>query len=62
MIILVERKLFRQKLVYNPITLTPSITTFCGKKNAGRKINEITIIPVKKNIENIMFLIIFIKS
>ena len=37
-------------------------TTFLGKKNAGKKINEIIIIPKKKKIENIMLLIIFIKG
>jgi len=31
-------------------------------KNAGKKINEIKIIPVKNNIENKEFLIIFVKS
>ena len=34
----------------------------CGKKNEGKKINEIKIMPKKKKIENIIFLIIFIKN
>ena len=37
-------------------------TIFWGKKNAGKKIIEIKIIPKKKKIENIKFLIIIIKS
>ena len=44
------------------MSLPPNNTTFRGKKKAGKKINEIIIIPVKKKIENIMFLIILIKS
>ena len=59
--ILVDKKNFKQKLVQYPINLPPNKTTFCGKKNAGKKIIEIIIIPIKKKIENIYFLIIFIK-
>ena len=44
------------------MSLPPNNTTFRGKKKAGKKINEIIIIPVKKKIENIKFLIIIIKS
>ena len=44
------------------MSLPPNSTTFRGKKKAGKKINEIIIIPVKKKIENIKFLIIIIKS
>ena len=36
----------------------PINTNFLGKKNAGKKINEIKIIPEKNNIENKWFLII----
>ena len=61
-IILVDKKNFRQKLVQWPINLPPYKTTFCGRKKEGKKIKETTIIPVKKKIENIKFLIIFIKS
>ena len=35
---------------------------FLGKKNDGKKIIEIKIIPKKNNIENKKFLIIFVKS
>ena len=44
------------------MSLPPNNTTFRGKKKAGKKINEIIIIPVKKKIENIKDLIIVIKS
>ena len=44
------------------MSLPPNNTTFRGKKKAGKKINEIIIIPVKKKIENIKFRIIIIKS
>ena len=44
------------------MSLPPNNTTFRGKRKAGKKINEIIIIPVKKKIENIKFLIIIIKS
>ena len=44
------------------MSLPPNNTTFRGKKKAGKKINEIIIIPEKKKIENIEFLIIVIKS
>ena len=57
-----DRKNFKQKPVQYPINLPPNKTTFCGKKNDGKKINEIIIIPVKKKIENIAFLIIFPKN
>ena len=61
-IIFVERKNLRQKPVQYPINFPPSKTTFCGKKKDGKNNNEITIIPKKNTIENIEFLIIFIKS
>ena len=60
--IFVDKKNLRQKLVQWPINFPPIRTTFWGKKNAGKKINEIIIIPEKKKIENIEFLIIVIKS
>ena len=44
------------------MSLPPNNTTFRGKKKAGKKINEIIIIPKKKKIEKIIFLIIFVKS
>ena len=44
------------------MSLPPNNTTFRGKKKVGKKINEIIIIPVKKKIENMEFLIIAIKS
>ena len=44
------------------MSLPPNNMTFRGKKKAGKKINEIIIIPVKKKTENIKFLIIIIKS
>ena len=49
-------------LAKKPINLPPNNTIFLGKKNAGKKINEIKIIPEKNNIENKWFLIICIKS
>tara|TARA_Y200000002_G_scaffold337056_1_gene305598 strand:+ start:501 stop:614 length:114 start_codon:yes stop_codon:yes gene_type:complete len=35
---------------------------FWGKKNVGKKIKDISIIPTKKKIENITLLIIVLKS
>ena len=62
MIIFIDKKIFKHNSVQCPISLPPNKTTFCGKKNAGKKIIEIKIIPKKKKIENIKFLIIMIKS
>ena len=61
-IIFVDKKIFRHNSVQYPISFPPDKTTFWGKKNAGKKINEIAIIPKKKKIEKIKFLIIMIKS
>ena len=61
-LIVVDKKSFKHNPAQWPISFPPSKTIFCGKKNAGKNINEITIIPVKKKIENIMFLIICVKS
>ena len=61
-IIFVERKNFKQKLAQWPINLPPNKTNFLGKKNEGKKIIEIIIIPIKKNNENIKFLNIFSKA
>ena len=44
------------------MSLPPNNTTFRGRQKAGKKTNEIIIIPVKKKIENIKFLIIVIKN
>ena len=44
------------------INLPPNNTTFCGKKNEGKKNIEIIIIPVKKNNENMKFLNIVLKA
>ena len=60
--IFVDRKNLRQNSVQKPINLPPTKTIFWGKKNDGKKIMEINIIPEKKKIENIEFLIILIKS
>ncbi len=59
-IIFVDKKIFRHNSVQYPISFPPNKTNFWGKKNAGKKINEIKIIPKKKNIENKIFLIIHI--
>ena len=61
-IIFVERKNFKQKPVQCPINLPPNNTICLGKKNEGKKIIEIIIIPVKKNNENIKFLNILSKA
>ena len=61
-IIFVDKKIFKHSPVQKPINFPPNKTTFWGKKNAGKKINEIIIIPEKKKNENIKFLIIIIKS
>ena len=53
---------FKQKLAQSPINFPPTKTIFLGKKNDGKKITEIKIIPVKNKIENKKFLIISIKS
>ena len=53
---------FKQKLAQRPINFPPIKTTCLGKKNDGKKIIEIKKIPVKKNVENKKFLIIFVKS
>ena len=44
------------------MNLPPSNATCLGKKNEGKKIVEIVIIPVKKNNENIKFLNIVLKA
>ena len=61
-IILVDKKICKQKDVQYPIIFPPNKTTFLGKKMAGRKTNEIKINPEKKKKENKKFLIIFIKT
>ena len=61
MIILVDKKNFKQKEVQWPIIFPPNNTIFLGKKIAGRNIKEIKIIPVKKNKENKKLLIILSK-
>ena len=60
--IFTERINLKQKLAQCPINLPPIKTTCLGKKNDGKKIIEIKMIPVKNNIENKKFLIIFVKS
>ena len=62
MVILVDKKTFKQKPVQYPINFPPISTIFFGKKNAGKKISEIITIPKKNKIEKIIFLIIFVKS
>ena len=52
----------KQRLAQCPINFPPNKTTCLGKKNDGKKIIEIKIIPVKNNIENKKFLIIFSKA
>ena len=49
----VDKKNLKQKPVQWPINLPPKITIFLGKKNEGKKIIEIAIIPKKKKNENI---------
>ena len=56
--IFIDKKNFKQKADQWPIIFPPNKTTFCGKKNEGRKIIEIIIIPKKKKTENKKFLII----
>ena len=60
--IFIERTNLKQKLAQWPINLPPIKTTCLGKKNDGKKIIEIKMIPVKNNIENKKFLIMFVKS
>ena len=59
--ILTDRKNFKQKLVQCPIIFPPIITILWGRNNEGKNINEIKVIPEKKKIENITFLIILIE-
>ena len=47
-IILVDKKLFKQNLDHTPINLPPKRTVFCGISNVGKKIIEIKTIPLKK--------------
>ena len=61
-IILVDKKICKQREVQYPIIFPPNKTIFLGRKSAGKKNIEITTIPVKKNIENKEFLIILIKN
>ena len=61
-IIIVERKNFRQKLDQYPINFPPSITIRCGRNKAGRNIIDINNIPVKKNNVNEIFLSILLKN
>ena len=61
-IIVVDKINFKQKLAQYPISFPPNKTTLWGKKKDGINIIEIIIIPEKKKIENIKFLIIIIKS
>ena len=42
------------------MSLPPSKTTFCGNNSDGKNIKEMNIIPEKKNIENKIFLNIFL--
>ena len=60
--IFTDRTTLKQKLAQWPNNLPPTKTTFFGKKYDGKKIIEIKMIPVKNNIENKKFLIIFVKS
>ena len=62
MIILVDKKICKQKDVQYPIIFPPNKVIFFGKKRAGRNIKEIKIIPVKKKRENKKFLIMYIKN
>ena len=60
--IFTERTNLKQKLAQCPFNLPPIKTTCLGRKNDGKKIIDIKIIPLKNNIENKKFLIIFVKS
>lgn len=60
-VILVERKNFKQNPDQCPINFPPKRTNLCGSKRDGIKIIEIKIIPVKKKNENKIFLVIVIK-
>ena len=51
-IIFVDKKNFKQKVVQNPINFPPIRVIFWGKKKAGKKRSEIVIIPKKKKNEN----------
>ena len=59
--IFVDKKNFKQKLSNNPLIYLQIKLFFLVKKKLVKKINEIIIIPVKKKIEKIIFLIIFQK-
>jgi len=61
-IILVDKNVFKHRDVQKPMIFPPYKTIFFGNKIEGKKINEIKIIPEKKNNENIKFLIILIKN
>ena len=61
-VIFIDKKNLRQILVQNPISLPPKITIFTGNNKEGKKIRDINVIPLKKKIENIKFLIMPIKS
>ena len=61
-IILVERKNFRQIPDQCPISFPPNKTNFWGSNKVGKNINEIKMIPVKKNKENKIFLIMPLKK
>ena len=57
-IILVDKKNFKQKEAQCPISLPPNNAMLLGRKREGIKIIEIEIIHKKKKIENKKFLII----
>ena len=60
--ILVERNFFKQNAAQYPISFPPNKTNFCGKNKVGINNIEIKKIPIKKNTENKIVLIILIKS
>ena len=60
--IFTDKKILKQKLVQWPIIFPPNKVILRGKKNAGKKSNEMIIIPKKNEIKNIFFLIIIAKS
>ena len=60
--IVVDKKMRKQKEVQKPISFPPSITIFWGKKYAGINMIEMITIPKKKKRENRKFLIILFNN
>ena len=61
-VIFADKKIFKQNSAQYPISFPPNKTKLRGIIKAGKNKIEIKIIPVKKNSENKIFLIISIKN